>query len=339
MANDLDLLSADISNYIVAPLNAFGIGGFVFDSDGESIAELHADVTDHFTEDNRAIQDHVAIKPKKITLKGYVGEVLYSTNPADQSFIQQAVQKLTTVSAFLPVLSASATQIQEILSSPAPLQSAGNFSIADTSNIYALVKNIIGSFGSQARQQNAYLYFKALMTSKILMGVQTPWEFIPNMLIESIHAIQSEASIFVTDFSVTLKEMRFAQTASLAYNATLQGQNSQPQSSSQATQTNMLGYTGNYPQVQSVETQTLDGAPVLQGAAVIQSPDPVPIGNVQGVSLPSSSLPGLQGQMTGVGGILPPIPQVSTNNLSDLPVKPSLSSVFIPFPPPLTTSP
>lgn len=327
MANDLDLLTSDLTNYVVAPLAAFGIGGFGFDSDGESTAHLSADITDHYTEDNRAIQDHVAIRPKKITLKGFVGEVVYNTSSDISQIVQQLAQKLTTISAFLPTLSASATQMQSALISADPLQSLSDISLSDASNIYGLVKNIIGSFGPEAKQQNAYLYFKALLTEKILMGVQTPWEFIPNMLIESVDAIQSDVTISITDFSVTLKEARFAQTLTVAYSNNLQGQNSQPASSPQGTQgiTNSLGYAGNYPQIQSVETQTLDGTPTLQGAAAVQSADPVTIGNIPGVALPSNTLPGAQGQMTGVVNLIPPTP---ASALTAPTGGPSLSSVF-----------
>jgi len=54
MSNTLDVITADLQNYIVAPMNAFGVGGFVFDIMGEQISQLQADITDHYTEDNKA---------------------------------------------------------------------------------------------------------------------------------------------------------------------------------------------------------------------------------------------------------------------------------------------
>ena len=96
MSDTLDALTAEFQNYVVAPLNAFGLGGFLFDAEGESTARLNAEITDHYTEDNRAVQDHIAIHPTRITLKGYVGEIVYTQPGQDQSFLQTAVQKLTT---------------------------------------------------------------------------------------------------------------------------------------------------------------------------------------------------------------------------------------------------
>ncbi len=39
------------------------IGAFVFDYAGEVSSELHADITDHYTEDNTVVQDHIALNP------------------------------------------------------------------------------------------------------------------------------------------------------------------------------------------------------------------------------------------------------------------------------------
>ena len=49
--------------------------GFLFNILGEEVVTLTADATDHYVEDNSAIQDHIALKPITITLHGYIGEV------------------------------------------------------------------------------------------------------------------------------------------------------------------------------------------------------------------------------------------------------------------------
>ena len=47
------------------------------------------------------------------------------------------------------------------------------------------------------------------------MGIQTPWEFMTSMAIESVVAIQPENSQWISDFSVTLKEIRIAKTSTV----------------------------------------------------------------------------------------------------------------------------
>ncbi len=215
MTNTLDDLIVGIQSYVVAPLNIFGMGGLVFDVAGKARAQLSADITDHYSEDNKALQDHIAIRPKRITLEGFVGEVVYTTESTSSNILQKAVQKLTAVSAYLPTLSASVQQAQAVLANPTNsdltlISAAGQ--LPGAANIYALVKNFLGSTGNTSKQQAAYNYFDACRQQGILMGIQTPWEFLTNMAVESVDAIQGDESIFVTDFAVTFKQIRIAQT-------------------------------------------------------------------------------------------------------------------------------
>lgn len=215
MANTLDGLITGLQSYIVAPLNAFGMGGLVFDVPGEARAQLANEITDHYAEDNQALNDQIAIKPKRITLKGYVGELVYTAETTSTDILQTVTQKLTSLSAYLPGLSASVQQAQQLLANPESsditlISAAGQ--LPGAANIYGIVKNFLGSTGSTSRQQAAYNYFDACRIGKILMGIQTPWEFLTNMAVESIDAIQDEETQYITDFAVTFKQMRIAQT-------------------------------------------------------------------------------------------------------------------------------
>lgn len=211
----LAAITGAIQQYVVAPSASFGLAGYVFNVQGENIAHLSADITDHYTEDNKAIQDHVAIRPKRIVLKGYVGELIYSNDPFVPQGLAKVTAKLISLSSFAPALSAAATQIRAAVTSDAPVTFGSALNAA--SNIYGIVKNSLGAFGDMKNQQNAYNYFKALMESATLLSLQTPWEFVSSMVIESITAVQDEKTTFVSDFSVTLKQIRIAQTLSSAF--------------------------------------------------------------------------------------------------------------------------
>jgi hypothetical protein len=212
VGSSLQNITSAINQYVVAPIAAFGLGGYVFNAMGEAVANLSADITDHYTEDNKAIQDQIAIRPKRVTLKGYVGELIYNGPGGGPSTLNSLAQKLVGLTSFLPAITASATQVQSLVSNPG----TASFSsvLSTTSNIYGLVQNVLGAFGATKNQQNAYTYFKALMQSATLMSVQTPWEFMTNMAIESIIAIQPENSMWISDFAVTYKEIRIASAAS-----------------------------------------------------------------------------------------------------------------------------
>lgn len=212
MSSNAQLLIDSLKQFVVTPLNAFGVGGFVFDNEGDTSLNLSADITDHYTEDNKSVQDHIAIKPKKLTLKGYVGELVYRDGNTAASSVQKVVQKLTTVTQYLPQLSAAAQQAIDVINNAR----AGNFSLNNVSlesvnkvlDLWGLAKNINPN---QTKQAQAYMYFKALYEQKILCSVQTPYEFLSNMAIESIIAIQGENSKYITDFSITLKQIRTVQ--------------------------------------------------------------------------------------------------------------------------------
>jgi len=73
------------------------IGEFLFDIEGTSQITLEADITDHYVEDNTAIQDHIALKPEKITLKGYQGEVV-TTEQIQNKTTAQLISKLGVTS-------------------------------------------------------------------------------------------------------------------------------------------------------------------------------------------------------------------------------------------------
>lgn len=216
MASDkpinLNAFVDSLSSYVVKPINAFGLGGFVFDSEGETNANLTAEITDHFVEDGTTISDHIAIKPKKITLKNYVGELVYRQDDSTDTPVQKAVQKLTTVSAYLPSITEMAQQVLDLRrTGELNLETIGNLNFSKTINrvtdYWAIAKNILGT-GS--RQQQAYSYFKAMYEQKLLVSVQTPFEFMNSMAIESITAIQEENEKYVSNFSITLKEIRTA---------------------------------------------------------------------------------------------------------------------------------
>lgn len=200
------------NKYLVTPLNAFGLGGFVFDIEGETTVNLATEITDHFVEDTTTIQDHIAIKPKRVTLKSYVGELVFRQDDSTNTFVQKAVQKLTTVNQFLPTLTTMAQQALDVRNGDLTLETVKNAVTSKTINritdYWAFAQNLLSQ---DSRQQQAYLYFKALMEQKMFVSVQTPFEFMNRMAIESITAIQAEDSKYISDFSITLKEIRTAE--------------------------------------------------------------------------------------------------------------------------------
>ncbi len=268
-ATGIDLLINDFQSYLVTPANAFGLGGFLFDIEGETTATLTTEITDHYLEDNSAIQDHIAVRPKKFTLKGYVGEVVYRQGDEGGGILQAAVRKLTTFSAALPVLADAASQIKAAYDH----NSIGNLNLGDltqATNFYAVVKNL---GAAQTKQAAAYSYFKALMEQKILVSLQTPFEFVANMAVESIIGIQQEYSKYITDFSIVLKQIRTVSELSVL----AKPQYGPPAPGTPVPATNSYGPPS--------------PGPVLDGRAAEQAEDVFFGGNMDGQTVPGSALP------------------------------------------------
>ena len=201
------------SSYIVRPINAFGFGGFVFDIEGDSSATLSSDITTHYTESNTPIQDHIALKPKRYVLSTFVGELVDRRDEDGQTPVQNMARKLNVVNAYLPLFTDAAQQAVNLLN--------GNRDdirfdglINDAANIWGAVKNLNPPI---PEQQKAYMYFKALWETKQLVSLQTPFEYMTNMAIETITATQSETSKYIMDFSVTLTHIRFARTETVDF--------------------------------------------------------------------------------------------------------------------------
>ena len=83
ITNQANVFSSFANAAIVKPKDFQGIAGFVFGGVDSEEIDLENEITDHFIEDNTAIQDHVSIRPNIITLRGYVGE-LVSKAPDDK---------------------------------------------------------------------------------------------------------------------------------------------------------------------------------------------------------------------------------------------------------------
>jgi hypothetical protein len=192
---------------IVRPNNPpSGVAGFIFDVVGDEEMEITSDITDHFVEDNTAIQDQISLKPEKYTVKGIVAE-LVATQPLQQAQAP-TVNPLPLFAGFLPVFTLASTELQLATAAAA---TATEKSVADTQSLYGYFNGSIGS-QSQTRQSKAFAYFYQLWKGRQLFSVETPWGVMNDMAIESLTPSQGADSKTRTDFSITFKKLRFAQT-------------------------------------------------------------------------------------------------------------------------------
>lgn len=206
-----DLLNQVVNQYIVRPLGnkgGGGFGGFVFDVTGDEETFFDSEITDHYTEQNSAIQDHIALRPIRFTVKGYVAE-LTDILQVNLNLIATVGQRLGIVDDFLPGFTYGSLQAY---ASIAATLSEAQSAVSQVQTIYQLFSQ---SNTSATKQQAAYSFFKKNWNTRQLFTIETPHDILQNMAIERVGVLQRDENRFVSDFSVTFKQIRYASTTAI----------------------------------------------------------------------------------------------------------------------------
>lgn len=201
---------------IVSPKHAEGINGWIFDIPKSEQVKISNDITDHYMENNSFINDHVVRKPIKITLTGLIGELVYRKPigySADLNFFSGSLEVVDT---YLGDYSPQQLQKQQNLLNE--VQKNNNFVNQIVQKTTNIVKSFSGDGQLRTMQEVAYSELKALSDNNSLLKVQTPFAYYENMFIEDLTFSQEEDSDSYCDISITLKEMRFAETTTVAFN-------------------------------------------------------------------------------------------------------------------------
>jgi hypothetical protein len=195
---------------------------FVFHLEEENVVNLESDITDHFVEDNTAIQDQIALKPEIVVVTGFIGE-LNDIAPTLLAPLDLLAEKLTTISGYTPGFSTTAL----LAYNRAKLAYDAAFSLGTSlvSSFNSIsgkdLLNEVGGTGisdgqsSQNRQQAMFTLLYGYWRNRYLFDVQTPWAIFKNMAIKSMRATQDPNTRTITEFRVEFKTMRFASVVTL----------------------------------------------------------------------------------------------------------------------------
>ncbi len=231
---------------VLRPRGQEGILGWVFDvPDGERI-EASSDITDHFTESNTFINDHVVQKPLRITLSGYIGELVFRLSEASAQSkllgegdggrrpgsIQELSNLLETVEAYAGEFTPGMVQIAQRALNLADLyESSLNQQIARAQNLVGVVQGSLGvpllppipgtNVGTTDRQKRVYQQLESLRTSNQIVTVQTPWQYFDSMMIERISINQGDSTRSWSELQVILKEVRFSDVKTTEFDKNL----------------------------------------------------------------------------------------------------------------------
>lgn len=193
---------------------------FLFHYEGEQTATMDSDITDHYIEDNTAIQDQIALRPVMITTQGYIGE-LNDVVPKLLSPLYSIAQNLQIVSAYTPALSATALiayneafQLYQVAANAANSAISAWSSISGTGGTNVIADDSVIEINPvQNKQQTAFQQFYGWWVNRYFFTLQTPWAIFENMVIKTIRPIQSAETNVITTFECTFKQIRTASSA------------------------------------------------------------------------------------------------------------------------------
>lgn len=203
----------------------------LFNYEGEQTVNIQSDITDHYIEDNTAIQDQIALKPEEITTHGFIGE-LNDIAPLPLQIVQQIANKLVTIGTYLPAISATAliayneafqlyqvaqSAINSAVSTWGALAGTNGENVISAAGLGTSFNSTTGIvLGNQTKQQVAFQQFYGYWRNRTLFTVQTPWAVFQNMAIKSLRAIQDAETRMISDFEITFKMIRVASTSTVA---------------------------------------------------------------------------------------------------------------------------
>lgn len=171
---------------------------FFFSYLNEESVSLQADITDNFVETNYAVQDHIALKPRTIRLKGLVGEIVFkkSENAITNDFLEKQLMIARTQNqSFLNTISNNT-----LLNSLIP--TLGNY----TDAAIRISKQVMSSI---QRYQGLWRSFKRLISKNNLL-ITTPYT--PNVNYdEQKKVLEDITSLFNNRVPVTLADFAYWQ--------------------------------------------------------------------------------------------------------------------------------
>ena len=212
--------------------------GYLFDIKKDYTLKLQSDITDHWTEENYVVNDHIANKPILITLTGQIGEVTLNEktelskkeNKSELgnlmsnfsvkgalNFTTSFVEKAGIIQMFAPGVTDSVLAIKNTV--------AGAYGLVNRAqNIYKKFskkekeedKKIASydNFTDQCKKQKktVYDYFYTWWRNKVSFKIITPYGVFHNMFIQDLTANQGEKTKYVTDISITFKKLNVIQS-------------------------------------------------------------------------------------------------------------------------------
>ena len=209
----------------------------------DDTVNFQSQMTDNWVENNTAIQDHIAISPVIITMRGFVGELAYTSTEAELDYERELAQanainsaeptilqfgnyfkqtdsggKLSAISAFFPEVSNVTQLAQNMWDKHEASQRKARriFNTLFNQNKQTLNSKMTAYSGLSSNLRESKLKetcetLKNYWLNRLPLTADTPFGNFDNMYITSVSLHQGNEN-FIGEIDITLKQLRFAQT-------------------------------------------------------------------------------------------------------------------------------
>ncbi len=207
VANGRGYLDTLANKFILKPASAKGLAGFVFDYEGETEVMVQSEITDHYSEQNSFLNDQAAQRPQRITMSGFVGELVYTPSLGVLGALANLQDKLSTLPAILGKYTPSIVQkIQKTTQDVSNTVKKIDNAISRAQNLVGL---FIGSAPAPTKQEKAYQQLYSLWSNNVVFTLETPFNYFRSVMIEHMSFIQDDTTKQWSEIIVTVKEVRF----------------------------------------------------------------------------------------------------------------------------------
>ena len=185
------------------------IGGFEFDYIHEQRMEAGSSITEHWTENNFFLQDHVALKPVRLVLRGYVADVKQTRTQA-VGIIGALTAVLSPVAPYMTKYTpGTAAKMGSAIQTAFAVEGQLRNAISTGTAVVKTVGTIAGVAGLMPTAcQKAFKTLEGLRELQYRFAVVTPFKTYKNMMMENLVMVSPEDTRGYTDITVTLKEIR-----------------------------------------------------------------------------------------------------------------------------------
>ena len=225
--DDIDPTSFDITGI------TSGNKCFVFDIKKEYKLNLSSDITDHYVEDNRALQDQISIKPIILEVVGCIGEVdLAATterwkklDPKGSGQNNEKGNMFNAVDSYLGRMGSLTSFAPNLSNQAYDVYNTAKFTYSTATKVMNLDKQ--SKSANKARYAYSEVYdenvieatkqftwidwFKQRWLNRASFSIVTPYGVLDNMYIMELSASQPENTRYVTNLNIKFKEIRQAQ--------------------------------------------------------------------------------------------------------------------------------